>query len=92
MTYSSAVAPYPAAQNGFALDVSGDFNFGRVPDNAALAVQGDLTVETFFRLTTGYVFSGEGSGDTLVDKQSNSTGSGLILAAWWLGIQPIGGG
>ncbi len=83
----TADRPSLPASGNFALNATGDVNYGAVPDNPLFALQGDFTVEIFFKLNNPYNDFGTGNpGDlhaTMATKQ-NYAGGGAFLGAWQL--------
>lgn len=85
LTHSTSVAANPEA-GAFSLDARGDSNYGTVPDNGMLHLQGDWTVETFFKADAPYDNFGtsDAVGYTLVAKQNAQSGS--FLAGYMLAL------
>src|SRR4051812_18433945 len=86
LRYSTSVVSVAASGKG-SLDASGDGNFGRIPHNSAMVLQGSWTVETFAKANQPHGSFGGTTGDpqhySILTKQNN-TGFGNYLAAWSL--------
>lgn len=80
LSFSDDVQPGNVAAGSGSLNTTGDFNYVSVPHDAAMVVQGDLTVEMLVKpnATNG----GSPNGIVTMAHKRNLNGSGSFLSAW----------